>query len=336
MKTLKTIITILAVTILTSCSVNNSRTIQNILNSSFRVYQISGFQGPKIDIKNDSLAQFLTALHYNIPLAEIESALEWSSETTENNIKALIENKLLTKEGDYYQPTLGIFALERGNLLKEKAQNVAIEIADSVYNWLPELKKIHQETNISRHHDFRELSFFYLSNGILDNFQIRRIEDEFLNQKRPLRNGSRYYLAIVEDNHANKTEPFGMYGNRGLLWNDSIGICVYGNKRIESNVGWDNYTDKNIYVFDKNDTQLVTQKMPDAFFPCLLDILNRNKPYFEATYRELNFDKEVSFEEFFIYWYHWIYTEATDVLIAKDIIQKPKNEMFYYKIAANF
>ncbi len=336
MKTLKILTSVLAVTVLASCTVKSNRTIDNILSSPFKVYQISGYQGAKIDINKDSLAQFLTALHYNIPLSEIESAMQWSPGTTEQHIDALIENKLLTKKGDYYQPTLGILTLERGNLLREKAQKVANEIADSIAKRLPQIKKIHNEMNISQHHNFRELSFFYLSNVLLDNFQIQRVEEDFLNQKRPLRNGSRYYLAIVEDAPANKTEPFGIYGNMGLSWNDSTGISVYGNKRIQSNVGWDNYKDKNIYVFDENDTQLITRKMPEVFFPCLLDILNRNKPGFEAVYRELNFEKEVSFEEFFIFWYHFMYTETTDVLITKDIIQKPQNEMFYYQIAVNF
>ena len=336
MKTFKTLITVLAVIIFASCSAENNRTVDDILDSKFRVYQISGFQGPNIDIKKDSLAQFLTALHYNIPLAEIERELEWSSETTERHINALIENKLLSKKGDYYQPNLGIITLERGILLEEKAQNVANEIADSISAWLPEIKEIHNESHISENHDFRELSLFYLSNVILDNFQIERVEDEFLNQKRPLRNGSRYYLAIVEDDLAGDTEPYGIYGNRGLHWSDSTGIAVYGNQRTESNVGWDNYQDKNIHVVDEHDTQLITQKMPELFFPTLLAILNRNRPDFEATYHELNFDQEVSFEEFFIFWYHWIYTEATDVLIERDIIQEPQNEMFYYQIAANF
>lgn len=333
---MKYLIAVLTVAILTSCSVKNNRTTENILDSSFRIYQISGYQGPKINIKKDSLAQFLTALHYRIPLSEIENALNWSPETRQKNINTLIKNKVLKKEGEYYQPTLGILTLERGNLLEEKAQKVANEIADSICNWLPEIKEIHDETNISEQHDFRELSLFYLSNVVLDNFQIERMEEEFLNQKRPLRNGSRYYLAIVEDDPANTTEPFGIYGNRGLLWNDSIGICVYGNKRIKSNVGWENYKDKKIHVFDENDTQLITQKMPDLFFPSLLDILNRNKPYFQTIYNELNFDKEVSFEEFFIFWYHFIYTETTDILIAKNIVQKPQDEMFYYQVAVNF
>ncbi|MCG2588801.1 hypothetical protein [Rhodohalobacter sulfatireducens] len=333
---MKTLTTVLACILLLSCTAETNRTVDDILNSTFRVYQISGFEGPKIDIKSDSLTEFLTALHYDIPLSDIEHELEWSPETTERHINALIENKLLIKQGDDYQPNLGIITLERGNLLEEKAQNVANEISDSISAWLPEIKEIHNESHISQNHDFRELSLFYLSNVILDNFQIERVEEEFLNQQRPLRNGSRYYLAIVEDDLAAATEPYGIYGNRGLHWSDSTGISVYGNRRTSSNPGWDNYEDKNIHVFDEHDTELITQTMPDLFFPTLLDILNRNRSAFEAIYSELNFDEEISFEEFFIFWYHWIYTEATDVLIEREIIQKPQNEMFYYQIAVNF
>ena len=310
--------------------------MDDILDSTFRVYQISGFDGPNIDIRQDSLAQFLVALHYDIPISEIERELEWSPEETERHINALIENKLLEREGDDVQPALGIITQERGNLLEEKAQNVANEIADSIANWLPELKEIHNESNISQKHDFRELSLFYLSNVILDNFQIRQVEEEFLNTERPMRNGSRYYLAVLEDPGTGETEPYGIYGNRGLFWSDSIGIAVYGNQRTAANPGWDNYEDKELHVFDERDTEMITETMPDLFLPTLLDILNRNRPEFEATYRELNFDQEISFEEFFIFWYHWIYTEATDVLIERDMVQEPQEEMFYYQRAVNF
>ncbi|MFO7798238.1 hypothetical protein [Rhodohalobacter sp.] len=336
MKTVNILMTVLAVMILASCSANNKRTIDDILDSPFRVYQISGFDGPKLDINKDSLAQFLVSLHYDIPLSDIEHELNWSSEITEKNIDALIENRLLEKEGNELKPALGIFTLERGKLMELKARNVANEIADSIYSRLPEIKAIHDEAHISQRHDFRELSLFYLSNVVLDNFQIERVEGEFINQQRPLRNGSRYYLGIVEDDLTADTEPYGMYGNMGLHWSDSTGISVFGNRRTSSNPGWDNYEEKYIHVFDEHDTELITQTMPDLFFPTLLDILNRNRPDFEAAYQELNFDKEISFEEFFIFWYHWIYTEATDVLIERDIIQKPQNDMFYYQRAVNF
>ncbi|NBC64991.1 MAG: hypothetical protein GVY07_04925 [Bacteroidetes bacterium] len=333
---MKALTIVLASILLLSCTSETNRTADDILDSTFRVYQISGFDGPKIDIRQDSLAQFLVALHYDIPVSEIERKLEWSPEETERHINALIENKLLEKESDDVQPALGIITQERGDLLEEKARNAANEIADSIANWLPELKEIHNESNISQKHDFRELSLFYLSNVILDNFQIRQVEEEFLNTERPMRNGSRYYLAILEDPGAGETEPYGIYGNRGLFWSDSIGIAVYGNQRTAANPGWGNYEDKDLHVFDEQDTEMITETMPNLFLPTLLEILNRNRPEFEATYRELNFDQEISFEEFFIFWYHWIYTEATDVLIERDMVQEPQDEMFYYQRAVNF
>ena len=80
---MKTFIAVLAVILLASFSDRNYRTVENILDSSFKVYQISGYQGPRIDIKKDSLAQFLTALHYNIPLSDIENELKGEIESKE-------------------------------------------------------------------------------------------------------------------------------------------------------------------------------------------------------------------------------------------------------------
>jgi len=97
MKTLKALTALLGVLILISCSTNNNKTVDDILNSTYRVYHISGYAGPNIDINQDSLARFLVALHYDIPLSDIENELNWSAETTEKNIDALIKNKVLTK-----------------------------------------------------------------------------------------------------------------------------------------------------------------------------------------------------------------------------------------------
>ena len=323
---------ILFVNIITSCKVENQRTLENIIESSFEVKQISGYDQPKININKDSLYIFLTALHYNISVKEISSKFNWSKEITKKNIDVLIENKLLAKKEYTYKPTLGIFTQERGNYLKEKSKSIAKEIADSIGSKLIDIRKLHSEMEISKQYNFQDLSFFYLSNVLLDNGQINNVENEFLKKDRPLRNGSRYYLAIQEKDKSTLTEAYGIYGNMGLLRNDSIYIGVYGNTRIKSNLGWQNYKNKTVYTFNNNDLSTLTQKMPKAFLPTLISILDKNKSYFESIYKELNFDKEISFEEFFIWWYHFIYTETTDLLIEKQLIKKPENGLFYYEL----
>jgi DNA-binding MarR family transcriptional regulator len=323
---------VLFMIILTSCQVEDQRTLENILQSSFEVKQISGYDSPKIDIRKDSLYAVLTALHYGISPGEITNQLGWDKATMKKKLDALIENQLLAKEGDKYCPRLAVLTLQRGNDLKERSGSIAKEIADSIVNKLSEIKRLHSETEISTEYDFQELSFFYLSNVLLDNGQIRHVEEEFLKKERPLRNGSRYYLAIQEKDQSTTTEAYGIYGNTGLLRNDSVYIAVYGNTRVASNQGWKNYLDKPVYVFNKADLRTIDQEMPGAFLPDLLSILEKNRSYFESVYKKLDFDNEISFEEFFIWWYHFIYSETTDLLIEKRIIKKPEGGLFYYEM----
>ena len=320
------------ISLLTGSSAGNLRTFDNILKSNFEVKRISSEGNLPVDIKKDSLYILLTALHYNIPVNEISAKLNWGNEKMEGNLDLLIKNKLIGVKNGEYVPAIAIIPFERGNLLKKDAGVIAKEIADSIVSQLANLKKIHSEMEVSKTYCFKALSFFYLSNILLDNGQINNVERDFLRQERPLRNGCRYYLAVLEKERNQITEPYGIYGNRGLFRNGSAYIAVYGNTRTQLNKGWDNYTDKTVYEFNKEDSGKLFNEMPLCFLSSLLCILEKNRQYSEGIYRKLGFDREISFEEFFIWWYHFIYTETTDILIRKGLIQKPENGLLYYKL----
>ncbi|MCZ4696467.1 hypothetical protein [Ancylomarina euxinus] len=330
---MKIIKLLLLVSILASCTTENTRNIDSVIESTFEMKTISkGNNHPKIDISQDSLFIFLTALHFDIPINEITSKLNWDKEETDKNIKSLIENNLLVKNENKYTPNLGIFTIERGNRLIEKTSTIANEIADSLIGKISTVKKMHHEMSVSRRYEFQELSFFYLSNIILDMAQINNVEKEFLKKERPLRNGVRYYSAILEKDSSEITEPFRLYGNQGLWRSDSTYIGVYGNTRTEANIGWNSYENKNVHYFSKSDLDFIVNKMPEIFLPTLLNILERNKPYLLSVYKTLEFENETSFEEFFIWWYHFIYSETTDILIRKGQISKPESGLFYYEL----
>lgn len=317
----------------TNCKMNNERTIKNITNSTFKIKNISrGNNNPSIDISKDSLYLFLVALHYNIPINEIEIAFNWDNSTMKKNITQLIENGLLKENNNTYTSTVGIFPLEKGNTLIEKSQNIANEIADSIKVKISEIQQIHSQMDISKKRSFNDLSFFYISDMLLDMGQIGNLEKEFLRDERPLRNGKRYYLSILEKDTTKTTEPFGIYGNQGLLNENNIYIGVYGNTRTSSNIGWRNYENKDIHYFNKKDFDKLYYKMPKVFLQTLIDILEKNKPYFEKVYSDLGYKQEITFNEFFIWWYHIIYSEATNILIKDNIIKKPKDGLFYFKI----
>lgn len=330
MKYLKILLLLL---IFGSCSVNNKRTLKDITNSTFEIKQISkGNNNPDIDISKDRLDLFLIALHYQISINEIEKYFNWDNSITKKNADLLIKNGLLKENNGVYIPTLGAFPIEKGNVLIEKSKKIASEIADSIKIIIPKIKDIHSHMDISKNYKFYDLSFFYISDILLDMGQIGNVEKEFLRKTRPLRNGKRYYLAILEKDTTKNTEPFGIYGNQGLKNNDTIYIGVYGNTRTKSNIGWNDYENKNIHYFNKKDFDIFYNQMPKVFLPTLIDILEKDKPYFKNIYTELGYDKEITFNEFFIWWYHFIYSETTNKLVKDKIIKVPKRGLFYYKI----
>jgi len=328
------LIILLFLLILDSCTSNDKRTLKDISESSFKIKQISkGNNNPNIDISKDSLDLLLIALHYGIPIKEIQKYFNWNNSTTKSNIDALIKNGLLKETNNVFIPSVGIFPLKKGAILINKSQDIANEIADSIKAIMPKIRDINSKMNVSNNSSFNDLSFFYVSDILLDMGQIGNVEKDFLKKERPLRNGKHYYLAILEKDTTKKTEPFGIYGNQGLKNTDSIYIGVYGNTRTISNVGWQDYGNKNVYYFNKKDFDIFYNQMPKLFQLKLISILDKHRPYFKLIYTELGYDKEITFSEFFIWWYHLIYSETTNILIKQKIIKKPTNGLIYYKIA---
>jgi carbonic anhydrase len=72
------------------------------------------------------------------------------------------------------------------------------------------------------------------------------------------------------------------------------------------------------------------QKIADSFEPTLIKILNQNKNQIQSNYNKSIYSKEISFEEYFIWVYHFIYTEATDELIRRKEIKLPKEDVAFY------
>ncbi|WP_068471614.1 hypothetical protein [Saccharicrinis aurantiacus] len=331
---MRNLVLLISILTISSCNIENKKKVDEIVKSTLDVKQISkGNSKPKIDITNDEMDVFLVALHYNIPVSEIANTLKWDEEKTKYNISILIENGLLQKQDDKLVPGLGIFTLERGRLLTEKCSLLAKEIADSIKGKIPDLVKLHDNSDISKVYSFYDLSFFYLSDVLLDVGQINNVEKRFLRKERPLRNGSRYYLAILEKENESIEEAYGIYGNQVIVRNDSTLISVYGNTRTDQHKGWKNYKEKVVHSFSKNDFNTVVYEMPKVFLPTLVQILEKHKLDFEKVYKELAFDKEITFEEFFIWWYHIIYTETTDVLMEQNVIKRPQDGLFYYKMS---
>ncbi len=325
-------VTSLIILLFANCSNNSERSILNIKDASFGKGQISsGNNQPNSIIYEDDVDVLLVSLYYGKSIEEIKKAIDWEDVRMQETTDLLIENNLLAVTNGTYIPTVLVLPLKEGNALKIKAHSIANEISDSIVVVLDSFKQLHNKMDISKQYSFSDLSFFYLSDIVLDMGQISNVESLFLKKERPLRNGNNYYFSIMEKDTTKQEEAFGIYGNQGLVNNDSIYIGVYGNTRYQE-VDWDDYKNKEVHNFSKNDYSILFNEFNKQFLPTLINILEKYNAEFLKLYKEYGYSGKISFEEFFIWYYHLIYTEATNELIKKEVIKKPESGLLYYQI----
>ena len=180
------------------------------------------------------------------------------------------------------------------------------------------------ETEISKTQDFEKWSFLILSNVLLDSWQIDNVEKYYLNkEKRPNRHGKNYYYSIMENTDKNR-ETFGIYGNQYEEINGKA-ISIYGNNRLNISLK----ESKN--EISKLDNEIFI-KIANDFKPKLIDILNSEDDYIRKIYKETGYQKEITFEEFFIWWYHFMYTQTTEIMNDNNMLIIPESGNFEYQV----
>lgn len=285
----------------------------------------SGDNFPDFGTKKDSLDKFLIALHKDFTVKDFQNYTHFNDAKIQSIISLLESKNWLHKINNTYKPTIFIADDADGELLYKYAEPISKNITKSIVKNLSKIKDEFQTTEISKTQNFEKWSFLILSNVLLDNWQINNIEKHFLKQKnRPLRNGKNYYCQITENKNS-KTEAFGIYGNQYQSLEENKYLGIYGNNRTESTLT----TSKNI--ISKTDNEIFG-KIAENYLPELIKILEKHRKYSFEIYSKLGYKNEITFEEFFIWWYHFIYTQSTNEMNSKGILSIPENGNFDFII----
>ncbi|MFZ0280567.1 MAG: hypothetical protein WAL29_02875 [Bacteroidales bacterium] len=327
--------------ILSAGGCNNVKSSQDLLNHIFSTqYRHSiiskGDNLPDFDRRKDSINLFLVALHQRIEPKEFQKRAGWSDELMKEKTQLLIEKGWLVSDNKGLRATIFIASDEQGKELYEYGKPLATEIAQSIEKEIPSIKDKLKATGLSDKYDFDSMSFLMLSDALLDNWQLMEMEASYLKKEnRPERHGKFYYASIME--HTNTDyEPFGIYGNQYGRINDSTSLSIYGNNRIIVNARLQNdpaYADSILNVALKLTPELYNfyDKIAADYKPTLLKILEENSDYSHKVYNKSGYSDQIAFEEFFIWWYHFIYTSATNILAEKKLLTIPEGGNYYYK-----
>lgn len=315
----------LIIFLLLGTCMNAQNKLDRIFTIEIEQYLISRDDNfPDFRTNKDSLDIFLFALHKGFSPIDFQRFTKFSDEKMLNLITLLESKNWLHKVNNKYKPAIFVADAKDGELLYKYAKPISIKITKSIIKKLDEIKLQFDKTEISKTQSFQKWSFLVLSNVLLDSWQINNVEKEFLKQDdRPFRHGKYYYYKISENTNL-EIESFGIYGNQSEQIENKV-VSVYGNSR--QNLITNSFQN----LISKSDNNLFAE-MAKNYLPDLLKILESEREYSKKIYIKLGYNKEISFEEFFIWWYHFIYTQSTDEMNEKGILKIPIGGNFDYVV----
>jgi len=304
--------------------------LDQVLSSTYERHFISsGNNFPEISLDKNLRYQFLVGLHNGFSKKEISQKLNWSDNNLASEIKLLIENGYLKEVKGTFYPTISIVTNKEGIDFFSKTTLIADEIATSIERVADTIKEKFLSMEISKKHSFSEFSFFIFSDVLLDNWQINNVERDFLKEKRTLRHGKRYYIQYAEKDSTYNREVFGIYGNQYRCIKDFCFI-TYGNNRKNHYKTVKELSNMDIPLLSKSDQKILVE-MANFYKPTLLKVLEKNRSLFEKEYKNSIYYNELTFSEYFIWYYHFLYTKTTNILAQNNSIHIPETGIFRVK-----
>lgn len=311
--------------------------VDSLFRNRYEFGMISqGDNRPDFDWKKDSINLFLIALHKKIDQKKFQEKAGWTNEIMDEKIQFLINKGWVHESDKGLKPTVFIATNSEGIELFKYGRPLAEIIAQSIGEEIPLIKEKFKNSGLSDKYNFDSISFLVLSNVLLDNWQIRKVEELYLKKEsRPMRHGKHYYACIMENTNYPR-EEFGIYGNLYTRINNKTLIAIYGNNREVATEKL-----KNNQAFCDSVLKAATTitpelnnffvKIAEDFRPKLINILNEQNNYSHRVYQKMGYSEEITFEEFFIFWYHFIYTDATNILANNKQLTLPEEGNFFYR-----
>ena len=192
----------------------------------------SGRNRPSINLGKDDLLKLCALLHLRVPVSELPGPLGISAEELQRRVDVLVGEGLARRLPDQRVVTTAVVVTMEDVPKYFKPDNHVVEsAARMMLKKLPAVRAACQKLESLADVPFESLSFFVMSDVLLDNWQIGNVERLFVKAERTLRTGGRYYYTILEKPATLAAEPFGLYGNTGSQWG-SVEIGLYGNDRF--------------------------------------------------------------------------------------------------------
>lgn len=149
-----------------------------------------------------------------------------------------------------------------------------------------------------------------------DRWQVRNVRSQFLGGYPPPRAGKEFYVADIEKGAAGfYAHDEQAYGERTLVTFGTSPLSPPTEKQLAG------------YPAIKRSAYARLPALANSLTADLIALLEADRPVLEAAYRASPLSRTTSFREFGLWWYHFLYAEATNRLIEDKLIDKASAAM---------
>lgn len=316
----------------------HSNGIGNLSKWEFKMVS-QGNNRPHFKTMEDSIQYLPILLHYGHSVDDIQARMGWSDEAITSKIALLITNGFLKAKEDTLIPSLMILSEQGAEKIRSDLSPLAKQIVETILHYKDSIVKKANAISCFKSFNADELSLLIFSNILLDNGQLKNIEKEYLKLGRPERNNNHYYASYQEKTNSS-FEALGIYGNH-VQPDSGFALCRYGNQRYISEVLEINaqvlkkYKDLQEgelfeYPIVTPECNIEIQALANYFKPYLIDILNKHDSHLRKGFQNSAYSKEISYEEYFMWVYHVLYSHVTDILVDSENIVIPAERVSFY------
>jgi hypothetical protein len=313
----------------------------------------SAEQSPSIDMDDASNARLCIELDRGRSPQAIARLLHWSPANVQTHIDLLIAAQLLRRDDTgTYTPTF--LTADRADAARFRAIDGALveRLAAAIRRRQPQLQERFMHALQIDAQQARTLSLFAFGDVPFDRWQVRNVRKEFLPGYPPARAGKGFYL-LASGDESGPLAAFGFYSHAEQRHGDVL-VATFGRARSA-----DPFAAGNPRVADARlasylafvqgrtpasaqmrraglvragkPTLVVVSQVDYAALPAiadefrdeLLQLLMADRPKIEAAWKASRYAQRVSFQEFALWWYHFLYADVIDRLIQDGTIDVP-------------
>lgn len=279
-----------------------------------------------IDLEEKYYTLFLVCIKYNLPISYFISMTQFSVGKTREIIYDLKSTEHIKIKDKSITPAIFIADNNDKKGIQQLAQKSAEKIATLIQTDSTYIKTEYKKLEVSKTLDFEQWSFVFIGDILIGQSQLGSIR---INLLKDTINNYQYqtcYNSIIENNNPVLNN---FYYNNYIGGTSASSTYEFGNYNYIKKDYWRTSENQNIISAEDN---FKLYQISFDYSKKLIPILKSNIEEVKFFYNNSHFKNEISFNVFYYWYYHFVYTESIQKLINKNILTKQERNFKYTRL----